>query len=147
MTTFSSDELADVASQVLESIVFAFSEPLDTLPPYNAEKFLTGEVTYSGSHTGKLTIVAPASLCQDWADMMSSKHSPTIVFDTLAELTNIVAGHWVSRHFAKDDKVNLNPPTVCETVQSSWEALANDPSTVALCIDDRPLVVQVTIQE
>lgn len=139
------DELVEVASTILETIVFAFTEPLDGLPRFDAESFLTAKVAFSGSFDGTLSVTAPKCLCEEWAEMMSTKHTETIHLDTLAELANIVAGHWVSRHFSEKELPKLNPPRVSCTTVDQWDEFLFEPSLALLSVDGRPLILTATI--
>ena len=145
MSHVSREELSEVATGILETIVFAFTEPLDEMPEFTPGRFLTSEVSFSGIHSGAMSMTAPEELCKEWAEMMSSKASETIHLDTLAELTNIVAGHWVSKHFSDRELLKLNPPKVFPSTTEQWEKLKSDPALVLLSIDSHPLILSATV--
>ncbi len=145
MNTNAQNELSEVASNILETIVFAFTEPLEELPEFEPARFLTAEVEFAGSHSGCLTMIAPNALCLEWAEMMSPKQSETIHLDTLAELTNIIAGHWVSKHFSNEELPKLQPPKVVKTSQEQWARIASSASLVTLSVDGHPLILFVNL--
>jgi len=137
-------ELTDVTSNILETIVFAFTEHLDELPDFEPAAFLSAEVKFTGSHEGCLTMIAPKALCQEWAEMMSEQQSETIHLDTLAELTNIIAGHWVSKHFSNGELPKLQPPKVVTASREQWDRIPSIASLVTLSVDDHALIVFAT---
>ncbi len=139
------DELIEVVSNVLETIVFAFTEDLGELPSFDSVKYLTAEVSFSGGHSGTVTMFATETLCREWAEMMSTAPSATIHLDTLAELANIVAGNWVSRHFTDREPLKLHPPRVADTTLKQWSEIKTDLSLVTLSVDGHPLVLSVTV--
>ena len=145
MTELNSQELAEVACNILETIVFAFTEPLEGIPSFNSEKFLTAEVSFEGIHSGLMTLTAPESLCQEWADMMSTQKTETIHLDTLAELANIIAGHWVSRQFSDRELPKLNPPRVSATSIEQWKKIQEAESVATLSVDSLPLILSATV--
>ena len=145
MNANAQNELSEVASSILETIVFAFTEPLEELPDFEPASFLTAEVEFAGSHSGCLTMIAPIALCLEWAEMMSAKQSETIHLDTLAELTNIIAGHWVSKHFSGKELPKLQPPKVLETSQEHWTRMASSPTLVNLSVDGHALLLFVNL--
>ena len=147
MNELYSNELNEVACNILETIVFAFTEPIDSMPEFESDKFLTAKVPFIGSKRGHLTMVTTEELCREWAEMMSSKASETIHLDTLAELANIIAGHWLSRHFGDSELLKLNPPEVSPAESSHWSDLASNPSLVTLTVDGHALILAAFVQD
>ncbi len=139
------DLITEVAKSVLESMVFALSEELVTLPSQQLEEYLLAEITYSGSRNGQLFIMAPKPLCCEWAEMMTGDDSAEVVFDLLGEVTNVIWGNWWTRSFSIDEKIKLNPPKVFMADAHDWERITRESSTVVLTVEDSPFYLYFNI--
>ncbi|MGB7325398.1 MAG: chemotaxis protein CheX [Rubripirellula sp.] len=141
MLNTKTDVFADVASSVLETMVFAMTERLEAWPAFQADSYLLARIDYSGYRCGELAILAPISLCQEWADMMTGDASTEQVYDALAEVINTIGGNWLTEAFGASESMKLHPPQVSLADQNQWNRLAEDPTVVLLSVDDNPFIL------
>ncbi len=144
MHTTICDNLNDVAQEVLESLLFAFTDKVDPIPDRIEVDSLVAKVEFTGARHGLLTVIAPESLCCEWSETMTSEQSPTKLSDMIAELSNIIAGHWVSRQFS-GEAIMLLPPTVARTCEAEPTRILDQQTSIALSVDGVPIFLSVEL--
>jgi len=147
MTTNLITLLTDVATNVLEQQAFAFVEPcLDTQTETPNAPILRLSISYQGSTSGTLTLWMPYHLSIDLAanilgtdsnDAFAKNDAP----DAMKEVLNVICGQMLTQAYGVNEIFSLSIPIHQSLSQSEWEYAKTCADTVALYVDDAPILL------
>jgi two-component system chemotaxis response regulator CheY len=145
------DELDSVMDSVLETFAFAFPENCEVSElPAPGEELMYASVKFSGAASGSMMIAAPNDLCAELAANIlgtAPGDSDSLMrgADTLGEVLNIAVGH-VATCVDASAPTDIEPPVVQRMSVAEWEELRTDPLTRGYLVEDRPVLVSLTLR-
>ena len=142
--------LSEVFYCVLEKYAFMFGElsAKDQLFISDTE-FTEVVIDFSGPRNGKISISVPTRVCPQIAVNVLG-HSPEEDIenwgvDALKELLNVTCGSVLLAFYGEDLILDISPPISRPLSLQDWNALLNDPNTLAYLVDDSPMLLQFTL--
>lgn len=144
-----SQALAEIAVDTLERFALMYAEPSGDVSALCAEdEVLHCTMRFSGPCTGVLSLAAPLGLCRTIAENALGVEGGVDVnaaADTLGELANMIAGAFNTNHDS-GVRTRLTPPEVRRAEHATWARMAADPGTLALLVEERPLLVSMAVR-
>jgi len=143
--------LEEVLSEVFESFVFLFCDPAakEELQANQLDGYVI-EMGFRGPITGKLRFMAERSLCPEiTANILGFEVNSDFVTnnleDALKELLNIMGAHVLSRLAGEGSNFMMEIPTSHPSQPQDWQTALQDPNTVVLVAEGRPILMGVDI--
>ena len=145
--------LTDVAMAVLQQLAFAFPEEadesiLDTLPE---EHLVRAVVHFSGMENGSVALTLPMDLARELYDSIvgddSAQEGDEVYIDSVKELANVVAGHFLSKMYGDDLSFKLSPPEYHESSRAEISERADEHTYAYLQIESAPFLASAHIGE
>jgi len=152
MDTDHGQVLRTVFAEISESLAFMFvEEPEDeTSADPDTNDLVLAFMGFSGPFSGKLVIAVPASLCPEIAaNVLGLDPDDELVqakpYDALKELLNVTCGNVLTAIAGEEPIFDLTPPEVKKMDLTAWQALRNMPGTQQHLVEDRPVLLQLSI--
>ena len=148
MLTEQSQLIAQVFCEVMEKLAFMFGEPVDKQETASPEaEYVQTKMTYTGQTSGMLTLTVPASMCPHIAANVlgTDPHDDEAMarsLDALKEVLNVTCGHVLTALAGEMPVFDLSVPQTSSLDASQWTGLLERPDTVALSVDDNPVLLQ-----
>ena len=148
MLTEQSQLIAEVFCEVMEKLAFMFGEPVGKQEATSSEaEYVQTKMTYSGQSTGMLALTVPASMCPQIAANvlgMDSHDDEAMAssVDALKEVLNVTCGHVLTALAGETPVFDLSVPQTSALDASQWTDLLERPDTLALSVDDNPVLLQ-----
>lgn len=144
-------QIDSVLGPVLETFAFAYLEPLPLEDlPETGDKLYCSSLSFSGATAGVLTILAPSELCAEFAASIlgMDRDDPDARIagaDTLAEITNIAAGH-LATAIEPSRATDLHPPVVTQVDAAEWLERSRWASARAYLVEEHPMLVTLQMR-
>lgn len=142
--------LDEIFSAVVETFAFLLPEIAEepVSPGADAGPVLRADIAFEGAVNGSLSILAPLGVCADMAENVTGmefpeEDIPQRAADTLAEISNITAGHLCMR-LERHAPTHLLPPEV--TLEDALASVPGIRTTRSYLVDDAPITVQVVLR-
>lgn len=144
------DILHHVLSDILEKMAFLFAEDVDEKPEYpQTGAVWHASIEFYGPVKGRIEVSADENLCLTLAanalgiepDMLENFAQK----DALGEFLNIVCGDFIEKRHGAYQVYRLTIPALTECEPECWDKLASLPETVALLVEDQPMLARVEI--
>lgn len=147
------DSLLQTMVDALDTMAFIASEPTDPASVECPELPVRVVMSYSGSGTGTIELVAGAGFARYMAaniigttpdDPESAMRAP----DAIKELVNVVVGALMPR-IAKspDDLFTLTIPELDDFEPATWKEFTSGEQSILALADGNPIAVRLTIKE
>lgn len=144
--------VATVFCDVIERLAFMFGERCDKeeLPIGNSNACTT--MKFTGPWEGKLDLVLPATLSTQIASNVlgtepDDKDMDRYRDDAVKEVLNVTCGHLLSELAGDEPIFDLSVPAVTSIDAHAWESMRDDPDSVALLIEDEPVLVRFSLHK
>ena len=151
METNRKEALAQVLTDVLEQMAFMFTDQVDEdQPPEPAEDGLLAKMGFSGPFAGSMMLAVPAETCPLIAENMlgmdaDDERAMEKARDALKEVLNVTCGNALTVIAGEEPVFDLTVPEVTEVDSDAWRQLAAHPDTVALLVDDYPMLLRMVM--
>ena len=137
-------------SSVIEHTAFMFADPLDKKEVIETDQeWYSAEISFSGPANGHIVLAAPSALCDDMAVNMlglESRPEGPEKPDALCEILNMTCGRFLTEKYGAEPIFNLTPPKVSKIDDKRREELLKRDESLAMQIDDKPLITLVEIK-
>ena len=142
-------DVKQVCCEVLEQLAFMFGEDAEedsTLDAPAGGCVLTA-MGFSGPAKGRFALAVPEDLCPEIAaNVLGVDEDDELVaqnaHDALKELLNVMCGRLLTSLAGDEPVFELTVPEVRAINESTWQNLRDTPGTLALIIDESPILLR-----
>jgi CheY-specific phosphatase CheX len=144
--------LSEVFCEVMEKLAFMFGE-------FTAKEELSqttsdcvqARMTFTGALTGALALVVPAEMCVEVAaNVLGMEPDDEFVTaratDALKEVLNVTCGRLLTALVGEKPVVDLSVPVATKLDAAGWTAFLNEPEAVGLVVDDKPVLLRLSLE-
>lgn len=143
------DILKRVCCDVFEQLAFMFGEDPETeedaaAPPGGCVLTAMG---FSGPAKGRIALAVPEEMCpQIAANVLGVEPTDDLVtenaHDALKEMLNVMCGRLLTELAGEEPVFELTVPEVRAIPDETWQKLHATPGTLALIVDDSPVLLR-----
>ncbi|MCP3981442.1 MAG: chemotaxis protein CheX [bacterium] len=146
------EQLRQVFCDVLETLAFMFGESSDrTEVPQQVPSCIEASIRFAGPSAGTLTMLAPSPVAGELAANLLGLdavcHEDELARDAIGELMNVTMGHLLTTIAGEAPVFDLSPPQVAAASPDRWPQIAESPQTVALIVEDNPVLLQLSTSD
>lgn len=152
MASEHAEMLRAVFGDVIEKMAFMFAEMAeeDEIPDSVPES-VEARMSFDGPINGVLAMVVPKEMCPEIAANSlgidpDEEGAIEKGSDAVKELLNMVCGNMLTELAGVEPVFDLTIPQVSELSADEWKQTRDDPGTIALVVDDYPVLVNLTLQ-
>jgi chemotaxis protein CheY-P-specific phosphatase CheC len=143
--------LEETIAEILEKQAFMFAMPVSkTDMPETGDAVILAGISFDGEMKGMLKLAAPDRLSLELAANMlgldaDSPEAEEQRLSAIKELLNIACGNILTVIAGVEPVFNIAIPEVETIGQDQWRDLLNDEESVALMIDDIPILIKLAL--
>lgn len=147
------ETITHVLCDVLERFAFLFPMPADGDEPAPApDRGVETTISFSGPHTGRLSMVLPQELCTEVAANVlgtepDDERARERRHDAAKEMLNIICGQFLTEHYGEDMVFDLSPPDAENISNERWTHLQDCPDTSAFSMMEGSLLFRLDLGE
>jgi CheY-specific phosphatase CheX len=151
MTTDTKDAAGQALCETLGNLAFMFADPQDPdAPPSEPRNGLKVSLEFKGAAEGALELAIPENLAPEIAANIlgcdeDDDEAITAARDSLREVLNITCGKLLPQLYGEDKLFDLSAPLIGEMNQTEWCEMQQDAGTVRYQVDEKPILVRLTI--
>ena len=147
--------VARVFAQVLETFAFLFTEPGEGVEPGTEElpeeRYYEAEIHFYGPWVGKIQWVVGEAVCREIsANVLGLDSSEELALEQLEdgakEVLNIFCGNILTQLASPERIFDLTIPTLTEFNRRDWRKRAEEPETVRLLAEDKPVLLRFFLE-
>ena len=145
------ETVTTVFCDVLENLAFMFGDevPREEIPPVTGE-YVRAQMTFDGAFVGALLLAVPTTMCPEIAANVlgldpDDEMVATVGEDALKELLNVICGRVLTEVAGEEPVFDLSVPEVETLTDDAWQALLASPDTIALMVDEEPVLLRLEV--
>lgn len=145
------DVISGVFCQIIEDLAFMFGDHAERDEVQaEGEAFMAASIEFRGHKQGKLCLQTTHQLATELAANVlgiepDDDDAIDQACDALGELLNVVLGRLLTELEGDAPVFDLSAPQVDASItRDQWQAMLDDPETVAFTIDDQPVILRYT---
>ena len=130
-----------------------FIEPIaDGDMPVCSSDYIVAQMSFNGPINGSLNVAAPVGLCGELVSNILGVepiHNLELerAADALKELLNVTCGRILTSLAGPDPVFEYSVPATSKLNSDELPAFADKPGTVCLLVSEKPVLLQLTVEE
>ena len=142
-----------ICFDIFEQLAFMFGDELDKNDVESSDNdFIKATMIFSGHHGGAVDIIVPRQLTPvlvyNILGMDENNHiDGDIAEDALKELLNTLCGRMLPALFTDIATFDLHPPEIAAISRKQWMDILDQQDTIAIAIEESPVLVNVHFDE
>ncbi len=144
------DVVFRVFCEVIEQMAFMFGEELETEAAEPVSEALCARMTFEGPMSGSMLLAVPDAMCPVLAENIlglepDDEEVMEKARDALNEVLNVTCGNVLTSLAGEEPVFDLTVPEAATIDSDEWQALATDPNTVAVQVDEFPALLRISL--